>query len=438
MENNRIKCTVDTEKVKLVNKDNFDIVNYIESNIKLQPPDCSLFSEEGFEIPILKEVLYQTKFMREMLKSMDCCCGKVELFFPTLAKEDLELMVDFLYHGRIICRNQSDLCKVVVNLTQFLGFPNYMDLRSISNSYTLQGGNNKIKDVKKEQTFAAPNGNFEQPPKMKSLETKSELKNIVQSREQGGIEKMKTEVKTEVKDEPFGKFEARDQDGIDFITSKDFDHSFNKPEFPTQNMKREVKTEVKEEPFGKFEAKEQDGIDFITTGYLRANDPDVSDDSDDSDDLDSSIFELSQRSPRRFFGDKQEAGLDSPDEIDLSKNTSTDDEMSDASIIEESDESMNLKTECFDFLNNYERSFNNVPDIEPIETSNFKSEKINANPTFLHCNICKNKHTRFLTQTELDNHMTTFHVQKMVNGFKVVSLSKNNMEGTKEIVFENF
>ena len=153
MENNRIKCTVDTEKVKLVNKDNFDIVNYIESNIKLQPPDCSLFSEEGFEIPILKEVLYQTKFMREMLKSMDCCCCKVELFFPTLAKEDLEVMVNFLYNGKIICRNRSDLCRVVVNLTQLLGFPNYMDLRSTTNCYALQertfekGGNNKVKDV---------------------------------------------------------------------------------------------------------------------------------------------------------------------------------------------------------------------------------------------------------------------------------------------------
>ena len=431
MENNRIKCAVDTEKVKLVNKDNVDIINYIVSDIKLQPPDCSLFSEEGFEIPIHKEVLYQTKFMREMLKSMDCCFDKVELFFPTLAKEDLEVMVNFLYNGKIICRNRSDLCKVVVNLTQFLGFPNYMDLRSITNCYPLQGDNNKIKDVKKDQTFAATNENTEQPPKLKSFGTKSELKNIVTSREQGGIEKMKTEVKTEVKDEPFGKFEAREQGGIDFITSKDFDHSYKMPEFPTLNMKRDVKTEVKEEPSRKFEAKEQDEIDFITTGHLRANDPDDADESNslddsyDSDDLDSSISSN--------FSDKQEAELDSPDEIDLSKNKSMDDEMSDASIVEEIDESMDLKTECFNFLNNYESSFNNVPDVEPIETSNFESEKI---PTFLHCTRCKNKHTRFLTQTELDKHMATVHVQKTVNGFKVISLSKNSMKGTKEIVFE--
>jgi len=111
--------------------------------------------------------------------------------------------------------------------------------------------------------------------------------------------------------------------------------------------------------------------------------------------------------------------------------------MSDASIIEEIDEeSMNLQTECFNFLNKYESSFNNVPDKEPIETSNFESEKIPTNPTFLQCNICKNKHTRFFTQTELDKHIATFHVQKTVNGFKVISLSKNINEGTKEIVFE--
>ena len=245
---------------------------------------------------------------------------------------------------------------------------------------------------------------------------------------------MKTEVKTEIKEEPFKKFEAREQGGIDFITSKDFDTSFNKPEFPTQNVKRKVKTEVKKDPYGKFEAKEQDGIDFVTTGHLRVNDPDDADESNnldesyDSDDLDSSISSN--------FVDKQEAELDSPDEIDLSKNKSTDDEMSDASIVEEIDESMDLKTECFNFLNNYESSYNNVPDIEPIKTSNAESEKIPTNPIFLHCTICKNKHTRFLTQTELDKHMATFHVQKTVNGFKVISLSKNSMKGTKEIVFE--
>ena len=80
IQNSTVKCT--TNNVKLINKENLDIVNYIESDLKLQPPDCSLFSEDGFEVPIHKEVLYQTKFLREIVKTMDCCCCKMELFFP--------------------------------------------------------------------------------------------------------------------------------------------------------------------------------------------------------------------------------------------------------------------------------------------------------------------------------------------------------------------
>ena len=88
----------------------------------------------------------------------------MELFFPMLAKEDLEVMAKFLYFGKIICKNKSDLCRVVVNLTQFLGFPNYMDLRSISvnqNDFQQErrcekGGDNKIKDMKKKHKIDVP------------------------------------------------------------------------------------------------------------------------------------------------------------------------------------------------------------------------------------------------------------------------------------------
>ena len=56
---------------------------------------------------------------------------------------------------------------------------------------------------------------------------------------------------------------SREQDGIDLITSKDFDRPFIKSE--STKMKTEVKTEVKVEPFKKFESREQDGIDLITS-----------------------------------------------------------------------------------------------------------------------------------------------------------------------------
>ena len=61
-------------------------------------------------------------------------------------------------------------------------------------------------------------------------------------------ELIKSEVKTEVKEEPFEKFEAREQGGIDFITSPDFDHSFNESDFPTQKTDFAIRRKIKEEP----------------------------------------------------------------------------------------------------------------------------------------------------------------------------------------------
>ena len=73
---------------------------------------------------------------------------------------------------------------------------------------------------------------------------------------------MKTEFKAEVKEEAFQEFEAREQDGIDHITSKDFDNPYIKSE--TSRMKTEIKDEVKDEGFQAFETHEQIGIDIIT------------------------------------------------------------------------------------------------------------------------------------------------------------------------------
>ena len=74
---------------------------------------------------------------------------------------------------------------------------------------------------------------------------------------------MKTDLKTEVKQENFGEFEAREQVGIDLVTSKDFNCPFAKSVLI--KIKTEVKSEIKEEPSENFEAREQAGIDFITS-----------------------------------------------------------------------------------------------------------------------------------------------------------------------------
>ena len=85
-----------------INKDHLALAKNIEVYLKLKPPDCSLFSKDYEEIPIHKEILYQTRFMQEILKSLDCCCCKVEIFCPSLTKHDLEIVVQFLYNGKLL------------------------------------------------------------------------------------------------------------------------------------------------------------------------------------------------------------------------------------------------------------------------------------------------------------------------------------------------
>ena len=48
----------------LYNKEPLALVNSMESYFKERPPDCSLFSQDNFGIPVHKEVLYQTPFLR--------------------------------------------------------------------------------------------------------------------------------------------------------------------------------------------------------------------------------------------------------------------------------------------------------------------------------------------------------------------------------------
>ena len=74
---------------------------------------------------------------------------------------------------------------------------------------------------------------------------------------------IKTDLKTEVKEEKFREFEANEQVGVDLITGKEFETPFVKSEL--FHMKKEVKSDVKQEPLETFEAREQGRIDFITS-----------------------------------------------------------------------------------------------------------------------------------------------------------------------------
>jgi len=101
----------------------------MNSYFQQKPTDCSLFSEDGHEFPIHKELLCQTKFLCHIVKStkMDCY-GKLEIILPSISGNDLENIVTFLYSGRILCTDPMATSKILSNLTDLLGFPESMEL----------------------------------------------------------------------------------------------------------------------------------------------------------------------------------------------------------------------------------------------------------------------------------------------------------------------
>lgn len=110
--------------VKLQNRDPFILVENMGSYFKHTLPDCSLFSEDNFEVSIHKEILYQTKFMQSMIKSADHdgFNSKFTIMCQT-SKQDLERIINFLYHGEMVCKNQLEASELSNNLTKLFGFP---------------------------------------------------------------------------------------------------------------------------------------------------------------------------------------------------------------------------------------------------------------------------------------------------------------------------
>ena len=73
--------------------------SYVEKKVK----DCILYSEDGSQFKIHKELFGQTKFMRQILTSAQGqCCSMIEILCPC-SKEDLRHLVHFLYGGEIHC-----------------------------------------------------------------------------------------------------------------------------------------------------------------------------------------------------------------------------------------------------------------------------------------------------------------------------------------------
>ena len=105
----------------VVSKTPLALVKNMESYFNQNPPDCSLFSQDNFEFPVHKEVLFQTRYLFEMIKN-SCCC-KIEILCQSVSKEMLQIMVDFLYSGKISCDDQKLASQACKCLNVVFGFP---------------------------------------------------------------------------------------------------------------------------------------------------------------------------------------------------------------------------------------------------------------------------------------------------------------------------
>ena len=81
------------------NHHNIAVKDYMESHLMNKPPDCILYSEDGTEFTTHKELLGQTKFMRTLLKSANCC-GTIEIICPC-SKAELGQLIEFVIGGKI-------------------------------------------------------------------------------------------------------------------------------------------------------------------------------------------------------------------------------------------------------------------------------------------------------------------------------------------------
>ena len=101
----------------------FQSHDFVESFLKSEEPDCTLYSEEGMKYNIHKEIFYQTQFMRNVFESSNTiCCKEKEIFCPC-SENELESIVDFLYDGQIPDQTVNDIANIQDNLIKIFSFP---------------------------------------------------------------------------------------------------------------------------------------------------------------------------------------------------------------------------------------------------------------------------------------------------------------------------
>ena len=121
----------------LHSKEPMVLVDNMDSYFLSTPPDCSLYSQENDEVLIHKELLYQTNFAREMVKSVGID-SKIEVICPSLSKDELEIIVNFLYHGKLLFSNEKAVSHACTNLEELLGFQLVRDEMLETNEFLRQ------------------------------------------------------------------------------------------------------------------------------------------------------------------------------------------------------------------------------------------------------------------------------------------------------------
>ena len=107
--------------------------DFLKSFYNKKKPDCILYSNDGYQLDIHKEILCQTKFMCKILSSTEgFCCQNLEIFCPCPAIE-LESMMKFLYEGQISCDTEKKCQQVLKNLTTIFGFPKDVEMADNTN-----------------------------------------------------------------------------------------------------------------------------------------------------------------------------------------------------------------------------------------------------------------------------------------------------------------
>merc|ERR1719203_1226739 len=110
-------------------------------------------------------MFYQTQLMRTMIKSTDSdyCCSRVSVIC-LIPREELEMVVQFLYNGEVFCKNQNEASILSENITQLFGFP-----KLCLNSKIEPRFEKAFTSISKEEFFNLTNPNNQKKSRKQSL-----------------------------------------------------------------------------------------------------------------------------------------------------------------------------------------------------------------------------------------------------------------------------